>query len=548
MKKILLVNLPVSIRNPMTAIPPLPLLVLGGILRDLNSTGVKFFYELVDFDLMLKQGEIFDNPQFFPTAISLISARNPIACMFTVHGANLPIVVRTCRELKAVLPSCVNILGGVAPTLQAVKLVENFSGVDMVIRGEAETALQALVTALLTTQDFTGVPSAVFKKNGKIIENPRKRMTAEDRFTSPDYSLIDLSRYLAHNRKYPYIVPGFALVESGRGCQWNCSFCAPNKMWGRKVLYRPYVEILDEMNFLKEHGFDFTFFTQDNLDENFINGLCELIQLSGKEYSWGCYSRLDMLSLETGKKMAEKGCKLIFSGLETPDSAAQSFIRKKIDFEAVIGKIAAFNSYGISFICSFISGFPDETGEQLNNTMRFAIECSAGKTFEKILEIVSQCPQGEFPPRQNFCTIHPLGVMPGTDCDDLFKERLRLTPYPLHHDVFGTYLLALDDFVKENWRIIGATFTTHLPDSMLLFQLTHLRVFDVLNGIPYQLSSLLQKGDLEPIELIKDIVRRIGTEDSILTMSEEDFLQSMTAAIKAGYEVDVDFSRLWVTG
>ncbi len=547
LENIFLVNVPVSVKDPRSSFPPLPLLVLSACLKDLCEKKNNFSYELVDFDLLLKQGKLSDSPDFYSKATSMLKEKRPKACLFTVHGVNLPIVLQFCKELKSILPDCITVLGGVAPTLQAFDIINVFPFVDVVIKGEGEPSIPQLINSILSDKDFSSVPSAVFRIDSEVIENERVYTKPDEKFTSPDYSIINLEDYLSNNRKHPYIFPGFALVESGRGCIWNCSFCAPNKMWDKNIRYRPIKEIIKEMCFLKEKGFDFSFLTQDNLEEKFIIKFCNEINNSGYELLWGCYSRLDQLSIDTGKLMARSGCKLIFVGLESPNSESQSYIRKKIVYTDLLDKIKIFNSHGISFICSFISGFPNETEVQFNNTMRFALECSSSKHFDKLLELVKDGNYNELPEnRMNYCAIHPLANMPGTDSTKNAESDLRITEFPVHHDAFDTYLFGFNDFIKQYWQIAGLSFVTHLSKEKTKFYISNLRVYDFLNYNPFKFAYILNKHKMEPLDLTKEIIKDIGA-DTLLSSAPEKFGQLVISILNEKYNINFDVSTQWAS-
>ena len=71
MKKVLLINPPVSIYVNKTAFIPLPLLVLGTCLKKIREEGFDLSYEVVDLDLMLKQG-------FFSMTIAIFTSNQAI--------------------------------------------------------------------------------------------------------------------------------------------------------------------------------------------------------------------------------------------------------------------------------------------------------------------------------------------------------------------------------------------------------------------------------------------------------------------------------------
>src|SRR3989339_1936688 len=112
MKKILLINPPVSIYINKTAFIPLPLLVLGSCLKIIQENGFNFSYELVDLDLMLKQGFFPDDSSFYQQAGDLIFDKKPDILLFTVHGLNNIVVLKLAERIKNERPSSVIVVGG----------------------------------------------------------------------------------------------------------------------------------------------------------------------------------------------------------------------------------------------------------------------------------------------------------------------------------------------------------------------------------------------------------------------------------------------------
>ena len=239
--------------------------------------------------------------------------------------------LKLSQRIKRERPSCVIVVGGVGPTLSAHEALGRCKNIDIIVKGEGETVLKHLLPAVFGHRNFSDVPSIVYREGGRVLENPRRYLDEGESIPSPDYSLVRMEDYLAHNKKNPYIHPGFVLIESGRGCPYHCSFCAPAKMWESTVRYRPIPEIIEEMKFLAAQGGDFSFFTQDNLEENFLKTFSETLIKENVNISWGCYSRLDRLSDNMADLLSKAGCRLIFTGFETPNRNAQKKIRKVVN-------------------------------------------------------------------------------------------------------------------------------------------------------------------------------------------------------------------------
>lgn len=523
MKKILLINPPISIYVNKTAFIPLPLLVLSACLKKISGNGSDFSHEIVDMDLMLKQGIFSDDDTFYRKASELIIGKKPDLLLFTVHGLNHIVVLKLSKIIKRELPSCLTVVGGVGPTLMACEAMKRCEDIDVIVKGEGETVLKHLIPEALNGRNFSRVPSVVYRENGKVLENPRLCLAQDEPIPSPDYSIVDTDAYLRNNRKSPYIHPGFVLIESGRGCPFRCTFCAPAKMWESNVRYRPVPEIIAEMKFCAARGFDFSFFTQDNLEEKFLKELCEALISGGVKIPWGCYSRLDRLSENSAAMLARAGCKLIFTGFETPNRNAQKAIRKVVDTAATFEKLQAFNAQGISMIGSFIAGFPEETDADLDNTMTYAIECATGLRFEDLNKMLAETAQDKLPQKgKSICLVHPLCYMPGTDSFEQEKGNLHISRYSLHPDCYGAYLFRYEEF-KDDWSYLSANpYLNHLPEPKVRFYCSILRLFNLLNQRPYYFALLLKTLGEKPLDLMKKMVAEFD-EEFVLTAKIDEF-------------------------
>ena len=524
MKKILLINAPVSIYVNKTAFVPLSLLVLGTCLKKIKQDGVDISYELLDLDFLIKKDLLPDDESFFRKASHLILEKEPDILMFTVHGPNHVLVLKLAEQIKK-QKSCLIIVGGVGPTLTAKDALERCKDIDIIVKGEGETVLEPLVQATVTTGSFADVPSIVYRENGQIIENKRRFLAADEPIPAPDYSLVQIEDYIAHNKTHPYIHPGFVLIESGRGCTHGCSFCAPAKMWGRNVRYRPVPEIIAEMEFLAEKGGNFSFFTQDNLDEHFLRELSAALIERDSKIAWGCYSRLDRLSIDMAELLSKAGCKIIFTGLETPNRSAQKKIHKVIDADSTFAKLKIFNQQGIRLIGSFIAGFSGETDAELENTMRFAIECAVGRSLADLERFVSATPADQLPQKpDNICVIHPLAHMAGTEAFYEEFDNLHISRYSAHPDCYGSYLFGYEHF-KDDWSLLGINpYFSQLSEREAAYYCSILRLFNLLNSRPYFFTLLMQARNLRPLALLKEMVAQLG-EEFVLSAKVDKFEQ-----------------------
>jgi len=279
------------------------------------------------------------------------------------------------------------------------------------------------------------------------------------------------------------------------------------------------------MKFLAQKGGDFSFFTQDNLEEGFLKALSTALIAENSGIRWGCYSRLDRLPDEMADLLAGAGCRLIFTGFETPNRNAQISIRKVLDADAAFDKLQHFNKAGIRMIGSFIAGFDDETDADLDNTMRFAVQCATGLTPPQLRDFIAGIEPDRLPRKSaNICALHTLCYMPGTDDYEKTKDRLHITPYSLHPDCYGSYLFGYDQF-KNDWSRLGVNpYINHLAEEKVRYYCAVLRLFNFLNSRPFHLALLLKTAGQGPLALVNEIVGDLGKE-FVLTARIDPFEQ-----------------------
>jgi radical SAM superfamily enzyme YgiQ (UPF0313 family) len=289
------------------------------------------------------------------------------------------------------------------------------------------------------------------------------------------------------------------------------------------VRYRPVPEVIEEMKFLEAKGGNFSFFTQDNLEESFLRALSGALIQENLNISWGCYSRLDRLSDNVAGLLSKAGCRLIFTGFETPNSGAQKMIRKVVNSSVAFEKLQRFNASGISLIASFIAGFKGETEEDLDRTMHFAIECATGLKSEQLQQLISAMDQDKLPQKgTNICAVHPLAHMPGTDAFEQERPNLHISKYSLHPDCYGSFLFSHSEF-ENDWSFLGGNpYLNHLPEDKVRYYCSILRLFNLLNSRPYYFSLLMSILGQGPLALVKEMVVHMG-EEFVLTAKIDEF-------------------------
>jgi radical SAM superfamily enzyme YgiQ (UPF0313 family) len=101
--------------------------------------------------------------------------------------------------------------------------------------------------------------------------------------------------------------------------------------------------------------------------------LCKLIRREGLDIEWFCEGRVDNSSYEMMRELSRAGCKVIFLGIESANQRILDYYNKSITPQQSETAVKTARKAGIDMIVgAFILGAPDETREEIENTLNFA--------------------------------------------------------------------------------------------------------------------------------------------------------------------------------
>lgn len=284
----------------------------------------------------------------------------------TICGS-YPLTLRIATALKDLRSGCNIVLGGPQATATAGETLDAFVAVDVVVRGEGEHVLPALLIALASGGALSSVPGISYRTSAGVAHTPDPPLI-EDLDLLP-VAAYDLYPNLRSLRSLP--------VEAGRGCPFSCTFCSTSRFFGRRFRLKSTGRIVQEMLELRR-AYDIRSFEliHDNLtvDRRRVVELCEAISSCGERFTWSCSSRTDTLDDDLIDLMDRAGCRGIFFGVETGSDALQRRIRKRLDLQEARDRLRRVNRRRIPAAVALITGFPDETSDDLRSTADFFVE------------------------------------------------------------------------------------------------------------------------------------------------------------------------------
>jgi hypothetical protein len=131
------------------------------------------------------------------------------------------------------------------------------------------------------------------------------------------------------------------------------------------------------------------------VDKRRVESFCEAMLASGEAFKWACSARTDCVDEKLLELMSRAGCTRIFFGVETGSPRLQKIIDKHLDLERAEQIISTTEQLGIRSTVSLITGFPEETQEDLQQTLRMfmlSVRCPRSVPQLNVLAPLAETP------------------------------------------------------------------------------------------------------------------------------------------------------------
>jgi radical SAM superfamily enzyme YgiQ (UPF0313 family) len=358
---------------------PLGLLALAGALED---RGVH--HEVVDVDGLYASWRAASRARENLARLTVedLAARGAQVYGFSTMCGSYPLTLRMAAALKDMRPDCRIVLGGPQATATAGETLAAFPGIDVVVRGEGEAVFPALLDAFASGRDLSSLRGITYRAAGAVVGAPDAPLIEDlDRLPLAAYHLEPDLRSL----------PSLPL-EAGRGCPFSCTFCSTSRFFGRRFRVKSAGRIVDEMLKLRRaYGTSAFDLIHDNftLDRRGVVAFCEAVSSCGETLTWSCSSRVDALDDELIDRMWEAGCTGIFLGVESGSATIQRSIGKRLDLQEARKRLRRIHRRRIPATVAFITGFPEETEQDLRDTVGFFVDVLRFDRMEPLLGLLS---------------------------------------------------------------------------------------------------------------------------------------------------------------
>jgi len=331
---------------------------------------------------------------------------DPSIVGFCIFNTNIWFTLEVCEAIKDKNPNVKILIGGPEATAShynpghKLKEMIKLGIVDAVVFGEGDiTVVEVCETILTKKYDYKNIDGLYYLGGGnngeKEVKNTlwRQFIPDIDSVPIPDYSDIDFSLYQQ---------PEIPIVLS-RGCNYSCIYCGVKLYWKKASDFRKRspeslmeeVKYLDDSGYIEHGEFNFLSFkgAYVNTDvvrkaelesgKSILEEFCDQIvdyykdASHGVPFQWGGWARVDKnLTPEVCKKMYAAGCHHLTFGFESGSPRINKEMKKGYKFREYDNEYAAnvFKNVmdaGIQTVLFLIIGYPTETEEDFQETMKF---------------------------------------------------------------------------------------------------------------------------------------------------------------------------------
>jgi anaerobic magnesium-protoporphyrin IX monomethyl ester cyclase len=367
---VLLLSMPDSFEH----MPPVAVRMPNGALTSLAGN-VDDHHRVYVADLILSQRRVRE------TVTRLFHELDPEVIglsVMTFQRRTAQSIIDLARALK---PGVEIVVGGYDPSLAPEAYQE--MAVDYIVRGEGEVTFRELLRALESGGGFENICGLSHRAGGRWLHNaarPVHRLEG-DEIRLPNRAARVLQGYTLLGRQVD-------VVETSRGCTYDCSFCSIIEMRGRNFHTYSFERVLRDIRDARDHGARTIFLVDDNITLNVrrFEQLCHAIIEAGLNKLDYFVQAMTSPIASHGETLAplmhRAGFRYVFLGIENILEGDLQFLRaasKNTEREngasignATLKAIECLHRNKMYVVGGLIVGNPDDTRESIEANLEFA--------------------------------------------------------------------------------------------------------------------------------------------------------------------------------
>ena len=369
---VLLLSMPDSFEHMPSIAIRLPNGALGSLAGNVDE-----HHHVATADLILAQSQV------QRTITRLMADHAPDVVGLSVMTFQRRTAERVIRLVRSLKPNVRVVVGGYDPSLAPDAYTDTADGADFIVRGEGEVTFRELLRAIERGAGYDDIVGLSFRDGAEYRHNPNR----------PPANLN--GGEIRPPRRESRVLDGYALlgrrvdvVETSRGCTFDCSFCSIIEMRGRNFFTYSIERVIADIRDAYDHGARAIFLVDDNIVLNVrrFEALCHAIIDAG-------LARIDYIVQAMTSTIANHGATLaplmrragfryVFLGIENILDTDLEFLRaRRKNTKREDGRSAGnasrdairyLRSNGMYVVGGLIVGNPDDTKESIEANLEFA--------------------------------------------------------------------------------------------------------------------------------------------------------------------------------
>jgi radical SAM superfamily enzyme YgiQ (UPF0313 family) len=368
---ILLLSMPDSFEH----MPSVAIRMPNGALTSLAGN-VDPHHRVAVADLILVQRRVRE------TLERLVRETQPDVVGLSVMTFQRHTALRVIQLVRRLQPTARVVVGGYDASLAPDAYTDPSAGVDFIVRGEGELTFRELVRAIERGEDFSGVPGLSFRCGESFTHNPGRAVSDLDagEVRLPNRGARVLTGYTMVGRQVD-------VVETSRGCTFDCSFCSIIEMRGRNFHTFNFDRVLADIRDARAHGAQAIFLVDDNITLNVqrFEGLCRAIIDAGLNDLDYTVQAMTSAIANHGRTLAplmrQAGFRYVFLGIENILEEDLKFLRAEAKNRqrgegarggnAAVAAIDYLHESKMYVVGGLIVGNPQDTRESIEANLDF---------------------------------------------------------------------------------------------------------------------------------------------------------------------------------
>jgi len=354
--------------------PSLGLAILANLIRDKHD---------VEFVDCIKENI---PPENFAENVIKGKRDNVDMICIQVYTFDLRNVKAILKSIKEYDPKLLTVVGGAHITTAPEEAMKDFGDmVDYAFAGEGELGFPKFVDAVANgnVEEVAGeCPGLMYyKEDGTLSKTETKLVPMEelDNVGKIAWDIINPQTYPEAQHGAFFEQFPIAPIITTRGCPYKCTFCSAPQMSGSALRHYSVDYILKEIKMLyDDYGIREIHIVDDNftMDLPYAKAVLQgIIDMNlGISLAMPNGVRMDWLDDEILVLMKKAGMYMVTVAIENGNDRVLKLMRKGTTVAKIRRCVEKIKDHGFDVAAFFILGYPSESYEEMENTIKFSLE------------------------------------------------------------------------------------------------------------------------------------------------------------------------------